>query len=102
MRRCSAMSPPLACRGGAHAGEGAGFVVLTRADGSSKKYSMEDLATGAGGADPLVLPGDKIYVPSVQSEVFYISGQVRAPGSFPMKKDLTVREAIAKGGGLTD
>lgn len=89
-------------RVGAHAGEGSGFVVLTRADGSSKKYSMEDLATGAGGADPLVQPGDKIYVPSVQSEVFYISGQVRTPGSFPMKKDLTVREAIAKGGGLTD
>ena len=89
-------------RVGAHAGEGAGFVVLTRADGTSKKYSMEDLATGAGGADPLVQPGDKIYVPSVQSEVFYISGQVRTPGSFPMKKDLTVREAIAKGGGLTD
>jgi polysaccharide export outer membrane protein len=89
-------------RVGAHTGEGSGFVVLTRADGSSKKYSMEDLATGGGGADPLVQPGDKIYVPSVQSEVFYISGQVRAPGSFPMKKDLTVREAIAKGGGLTD
>jgi polysaccharide export outer membrane protein len=88
-------------RVGAHAGEGSGFVVLTRADGSSKKYSMEDLATGSG-ADPLVQPGDKIYVPSVQSEVFYISGQVRSPGTFPMKKDLTVREAIAKGGGLTD
>jgi polysaccharide biosynthesis/export protein len=88
-------------RVGAHA-EGQGFVVLTRADGTSKKYSMEDLATGAGGADPVVLPGDKIYVPSVQSDVFYISGQVKAPGAFPISKELTVREAIAKGGGLTD
>ena len=89
-------------RVGAHAGEGAGFVILTRADGSSKKYSMEDLATGGGAADPLVQPGDKIYVPSVQSEIFYISGQVKTPGTFPMTKGLTVREAIAKGGGLTD
>jgi polysaccharide export outer membrane protein len=89
-------------RVGAHTGEGSGFVVLTRADGSSQKYSMEDLATGAGGADPLVQPGDKIYVPSVQSEIFYISGQVKTPGTFPMSKNLTVREAIAKGGGLTD
>jgi polysaccharide export outer membrane protein len=88
-------------RVGAHT-EGSGFVVLTRADGTSKKYSMEDLATGAGGADPLVQPGDKIYVPSVQSEIFYISGQVKSPGSFPMSKNLTVREAIARGGGLTD
>jgi polysaccharide export outer membrane protein len=88
-------------RVGAHT-EGSGFVVLTRADGTSKKYSMEDLATGAGGADPLVQPGDKIYVPSVQSEIFYISGQVKSPGSFAMSKNLTVREAIARGGGLTD
>lgn len=81
---------------------GANFVVLTRADGTSKKYSIEDLATGAGGSDPLVLPGDKIYVPAGTSEVFYVSGQVRNPGPLPMSKDLTVREAIAKGGGLTE
>jgi polysaccharide export outer membrane protein len=86
---------------GAHAGEGASYVVLTRADGSSKKYSMEELATG-GGSDPLVMAGDKIYVPAATSEVFYISGQVKNPGSFPIIKALTVREAIAKGGGLTD
>jgi polysaccharide biosynthesis/export protein len=89
-------------RVGAHAGEGSNFVVLTRSDGSSKKYSIEDLATGAGGADPVVMPGDKIYVPAATSEVFYISGQVKNPGPFPMSKELTVREAIAKGGGLTD
>jgi polysaccharide export outer membrane protein len=48
------------------------------------------------------MAGDKIYVPAVTSEIFYISGQVRAPGPFPVSKDLTVREAIAKGGGLTE
>lgn len=89
-------------RVGAHTGEGSSFVVLTRADGTSNKYSMEDLATGAGAGDPLVKPGDKIYVPAATAEVFYISGQVKNPGSFPVSKDLTVREAIAKGGGLTE
>jgi polysaccharide export outer membrane protein len=89
-------------RVGAHTGEGSSYVVLTRADGSSKKYSMEDLATGGGGADPLVMAGDKIYVPAATSEVFYISGQVRNPGPFPVSKELTVREAIARGGGLTE
>jgi polysaccharide export outer membrane protein len=77
-------------------------VILTRADGTSKKYSVEDLATGAGGSDPIVLPGDKVYVPPVSADVFYISGQVRSPGAIPITKDLTVREAIAKGGGITD
>ena len=86
----------------AHAGEGASTVILTRADGSSKKYSIEDLATGAGEADPLIMAGDKIYVPPPASEVFYLSGQVKAPGSIPITKTLTVREAIAKAGGLTD
>jgi polysaccharide export outer membrane protein len=87
---------------GAHTGEGASTVVLTRADGTSKKYSMEDLATGAGGADPVIMAGDKIYVPAATSEVFYLSGQVKNPGSIPITKEMTVREAIAKGGGLTD
>lgn len=88
-------------RVGAHAGE-SGFVILTRADGSSKKYSMEELATGGGAEDPVVMPGDKIYVPAATAEVFYVSGQVKAPGAFPIQKDMTVREAIARSGGLTE
>lgn len=88
-------------RVGAHAGK-SGYVILTHADGSQKKYSMEDLATGGGAADPVVMPGDKIYVPAPTSEVFYVSGQVKAPGAFPITKDMTVREAIARSGGLTE
>jgi polysaccharide export outer membrane protein len=89
-------------RVGAHAGEGSNFVILTRADGTSKKYSIEELATSGGAADPLMMAGDKLYVPAATSEVFYLSGQVKNPGAIPMTKDITVREAIAKGGGLTD
>lgn len=89
-------------RVGAHAGEGANFVILTRSDGTSKKYSIEDLATGGGAADPLMMAGDKLYVPAATAEVFYLSGQVKSPGAIPMGKDITVREAIAKAGGLTD
>lgn len=89
-------------RVGARAGDSSAYVVLTRADGTSKKYSMEDLATGAGGSDPIIMSGDKIYVPAATSDVFYISGQVRSPGPFPIIKEITVREAIARGGGLTE
>ena len=91
----------LIARVGAHSAEGSSTVILTRADGSSKKYLMEDLATG-GGSDPLIMAGDKIYVPSVTSVVIYLSGQVKSPGSVPISKEVTLREAIAKAGGLTD
>jgi polysaccharide export outer membrane protein len=36
------------------------------------------------------------------AEIFYISGQVRNPGSFPVSDGMTVRQAIAKAGGLTE
>jgi polysaccharide export outer membrane protein len=92
----------IVARVGARAGEGTGTVVLTRANGDQKKYTIEELATGAGQGDPLIEPGDKIYVPPVQAEVIFISGQVKAPGTFPLTKNMTIRDAIARGGGLTE
>lgn len=92
----------IVARVGARAGEGAGTIVLTHSDGKSKRYSIEEIATGGGDGDPKVQPGDKIYFPAAVAEVFYISGQVKSPGAFPVTKGLTVREAIARGGGLTD
>jgi polysaccharide export outer membrane protein len=92
----------IVARVGARAGEGTGTVVLTRANGDQKKFTIEELATGAGQGDPLIEPGDKIYVPPVQAEVIFISGQVKAPGTFPLTKNMTVRDAIARGGGLTE
>ena len=92
----------IVARVGARAGEGTGTVVLTRANGESKKYTIEELATGSGSGDPLIEPGDKIYVPPVAAEVIFISGQVKAPGTFPLTKNMTIRDAIARGGGLTE
>lgn len=92
----------IVARVGARAEGGPGTIVLTHANGQSKKYSIEEVATGGAEGDPKVEPGDKIYFPAAVAEVFYISGQVRSPGAFPATKGLTVREAIARGGGLTD
>jgi polysaccharide export outer membrane protein len=61
---------------------------------------MKELATGDDKADPYVQAGDKIFAPV--AELFYISGQIHTPGGFPYSSDLTVRTAIARGGGLTD
>jgi polysaccharide export outer membrane protein len=89
-------------RVGARAGQGRGTIVVTHSTGQSKRYSIEEIATGGPDEDPKVQPGDKLYFPAAEAEVFYISGQVRAPGAFPATQGLTVREAIARGGGLTD
>jgi polysaccharide export outer membrane protein len=92
----------IVARVAAKAGGGIDTIVLTHANGQSKKYTLEDIATGGSEGDPLLQGGDKIYVPSEASEMVFISGQVRAPGGFPITKNMTIRDAIARGGGLTD
>ena len=89
-------------RVGAHTGEGVGTIVLTHSNGQSKRYTVEDIATGGSEGDPLLVAGDKIYVPAMAQELVYVSGQVRSPGAFPLTKNMTIRDAIAHGGGMTD
>jgi polysaccharide export outer membrane protein len=78
----------------------ADYVIDRPATGAEKRFLIRDLATGDAAQDPMVSPGDKIYSPT--AEVFFISGEVKAPGSYPSTSDMTVRMAIARGGGLTD
>jgi polysaccharide export outer membrane protein len=77
----------------------ADYVVLRSQSGEEKRYSLRDLATGDASHDPLVWPGDKIFSPL--ADQFYVSGEVKEPGSYPLKSDMTLRMAIARGGGLT-
>ncbi len=80
---------------------GADFVTLTKADGTQQNYAFEKLASGGPDDDPEVNPGDKIFVPD--ADLFYIYGQINAPGVYPIKggDEMTVRRAIARGGGFT-
>ncbi|HEX5378162.1 MAG TPA: polysaccharide biosynthesis/export family protein [Phenylobacterium sp.] len=78
----------------------ADYLIVRPETGPEKRYMIEKLATGDSTDDPYVTPGDKIFIPV--ADVFYISGQVANPGSFPMKSGMTLREAIARAGGLTD
>jgi polysaccharide export outer membrane protein len=34
--------------------------------------------------------------------IIYLTGQVKSPGTYPIKSDMTIAQAIARGGGLTD
>ena len=79
---------------------GANYVVLRPRDGAERKIAIAAVATGDLKDDPYVSPGDKIFSPP--AEVFYVSGQIKGPGAFPMLPNLTFRMAISRGGGVTD
>ena len=72
---------------------------LRREDGTDIELDIRKIATGGNEADPYVQPGDKLYV--AKAETFYIYGQVNAPGTYPIAKGMTLRMALARGGGLT-
>jgi len=78
------------------------YVVLTHDNGKSERFKFSDFATGSGEKDPLVANGDKIYVPASENQVFYLTGEVKSPGAYPIVEGLTVRMALARGGGVTD
>ena len=93
------LSEILARVGGAR-GDAAEYLVVRPEKGAEKRYSIIKISAGEPSDDPLVTPGDKIFAPP--AEVFYISGQVKSPGTLPIRTNMTIAQAIAKGGGLTD
>ncbi|HEX5083190.1 MAG TPA: polysaccharide biosynthesis/export family protein [Blastocatellia bacterium] len=45
----------------------------------------------------IVQPGDLVYIPP--SDVFYVAGEVKAPGQFHLRQGITLRQAISLAGG---
>ena len=88
----------IVARAGGIRGDGAEFVIVRREKGGELKLPFDKLATGDATDDPFVSPGDKVYVPP--AETYYIYGQINAPGVYPIRDKLTLRKAIARGGGL--
>lgn len=79
-------------------GSGTDYVILTRPGQAGMKFVFENLAKGTEQDDPLVQPGDKIFVP--KAERYYVSGAIGSPGEFPINEPLTVRKALARAGGV--
>ena len=77
----------------------ADYLVVRPENGEELRYSVKQLATGGDAEDPYVQPGAKIYSPI--ADLFYISGQVNSPGAYPLSSDMTLAQAIARGGGLS-
>ena len=93
----------LATAGGVAPG-GADSIILARrgADGQIVRTTI-DLPSiyldGRTELDIVLQGGDSLYVP--RQPQFYIYGQVGRPGNYPMERNMTVSQAIAKGGSLT-
>jgi len=97
--RAYRLSEIMAKVGGAREG-GADYVIYTPNGGTPRHIGVMDMGAGDPKDDPYVAAGDKVYVP--EADLFYISGQVRSGGAFPIKPNLTFRMAIARAGGLTE
>lgn len=52
-----------------------------------------------GQSDQRLEPGDIINIP--RADVFFVAGEVKAPGSFPLKEGTTLRQAVSLAQGMT-
>ena len=64
------------------------------------RLNRRDLELGKAGYDLMLQDGDIINIPSAQR--FFISGFVRNPGPYVLEPGMTVQQAIALAGGLTE
>ena len=92
----------LAIAGGV-AVSGADIVTLVgRRNGQPLRLQV-DLPTlfrgGAAGEDPIVQNGDTLYVD--RAPMVYIYGEVQRPGAMRLERGMTLLQALATGGGLT-
>lgn len=69
-------------------------------DAETAHVNLRDLQLGKAGQDVVLRDGDTIFVPKAQT--FYITGQVKNPGSYVLDPGMTVLQAISVAGGLTD
>lgn len=77
----------------------ADVITLARDNGEIVKLDMVAVATGDVVQDVAINPGDRIFV--AQAPQFYIYGQVNAPGAYKLERNMSLRMALARGGGVT-
>jgi polysaccharide export outer membrane protein len=61
--------------------------------------NLAGLLRGDLNANAILEPGDVVHISP--ASVFYVAGEVRAPGSFPLKDGTTLRQAVSLAQGLT-
>jgi polysaccharide biosynthesis/export protein len=63
------------------------------------KASIAGLLKGRFDQNVALEPGDIVNIPT--SDVFFVAGEVREPGAFPLKEGTTLRQAISLAQGVT-
>ncbi|HEY6332514.1 MAG TPA: SLBB domain-containing protein, partial [Blastocatellia bacterium] len=63
------------------------------------KVNINGLLRGNFQENVVIQPGDMVHIPP--SDVFFVTGEVHAPGSFPLKEGTTLRQAISLAQGTT-
>jgi polysaccharide biosynthesis/export protein len=63
------------------------------------KVNVNGLLRGNFDQDIAISPGDIVHIPP--TDVFFVAGEVKAPGSFPLKDGTTLRQAISLAQGAT-
>lgn len=78
-------------------------VTITRADGSKKVVADLSSATREGdvGDNLLLEPGDLIVVPEGVAPVIVVLGEVVRPGSYELRGEMRVLDALSQAGGPT-
>lgn len=64
------------------------------------RFDLRQFDGGQLSSVVMIRPGDTIFVPRVSS--IYVYGQVRSPGSYPIKQQTTVRQALSLAGGISE
>lgn len=70
------------------------------ARGDTIRVDLLKLQSGTLTQNITLRPGDTIFVP--RAETVFVSGQVRMPGEYVFRVGMTVRQALALAGGVTD
>lgn len=93
----------LLAQAGGITSEGSRVITLIQQQGGKQKKREIDLgnvlASGEADANLVVNNNDIIYVS--KAPVFYIYGEVRNPGAYRLEPNMTLRQALSVGGGLT-
>ena len=73
--------------------------VSTAGETRKQDVNVNDQINQGAGKALMLRAGDTIFVPG--APMFYIYGEVRQPGGYPVTADMTVMQALSLGGGLT-
>lgn len=97
LNRSMTVSMLLAKAGGART-DGADYAVLKRGGNDEHRIDFNSL-TGDWSGATLLQAGDSVLVPI--RPVFFVYGQVNAPGKYPIDGAMSLRQALARAGGPT-